>query len=148
MTSEERKKAMDRIRDEMAKHPDEPLTEIGEYITERLMAEEETGAEDVAAAILNTDKSLAGAFGKIRDAATAARKGGAACVCIGPAEASRIVCSYYGIPVIEAGELGRRSGGQVSAAEEPEKNANPQMSADLTAELAASLDLDALLGGL
>lgn len=47
MTSEERKKAMDRIRDEMAKHPDEPLAEIGEYMTERLIAEEETGAEDV-----------------------------------------------------------------------------------------------------
>lgn len=148
MTSEEREKAMDRIRDEMAKHPDEPLAEIGEYMTERLMAEEETGAEDVAAAVLNTDKSLAGAFGKIREAAAKARKGGAACVCIGPAEASRIVCGYYGIPEVSAGELGRRSGGRVSAAEEPEKNANPQTSADLTAELAASLDLDALLGGL
>lgn len=148
MTSEERKKAMDRIRDEMAKHPDEPLTEIGEYMTERLMAEEETGAEDVATAVLNTDKSLAGAFGEIREAAAKARKGGAACVCIGPAEASRIVCSYYGIPVIEAGTLSRHTGGRAAVAEEPEKNANPQTSADLTAELAASLDLDALLGGL
>ena len=148
MTSEEREKAMDRIRDEMAKHPDEPLAEIGDYMTERLIAEEETEAEDVAAAVLNTDKSLVGAFGKIRDAAAKARKNGAACVCIGPAEASRIVCEYYGIPEVSAGELGRRSGRQVPAAEEPEKNANPQTSADLNAELAASLDLDALLGGL
>ena len=147
MTAEERTRAMDRIRDEMAKHPDSPLNEIGEYMTGRLMAEEKSGAEEVAAAVLDTGKSLAGAFGKIRDAARAI-KGSASCVCIGPAEASRIVCSYYGIPEMDAREMSRHTGERADPPEESRENGKPHTSADLTAELAASLDLDALMGGL
>lgn len=69
-------KAMDLIRDEMAKAYDNPgLCILGEYLTERLR-----GEPGIAAAILKHKEPLAFGFAAIKEHARKIAKGGYACV--------------------------------------------------------------------
>ena len=112
--------AMDKIRDEMARAADNSgIAVLGEWLTERLTRE-----PGIAGAILQNDKSLAGAFNKIRDYARKIAKGGSACVA--DTKAFEITSEYFGIPA------------------RPEE-APPEPQALAPGEPDA-LDLDALLG--
>lgn len=84
-------RAMDKIRDEMAKEHDRPeIGILGEYLTERIRH-----GEGVAQKILQDGKTLAGAFQKIREYAKAHAKNGF-CAVEGP-KALAIACEYYGL---------------------------------------------------
>ena len=115
-------KAMDKIRDEMARNSGNPgIQFLGEWLTEQL---ERVHAN--AEKILADDKTLAGAFGEIRKYAEGHKTGNYAFV--PPEKAVEIVDAYYGL------------------AEKPAK-AQPQAPAQARTE-PDDLDLDALLGGL
>lgn len=88
---EAKDRAMDKIRDEMAKRADHPgIAAIGEYMTERLQAD-----ESLAENVLNEKKTLLGAFDSIRAFAQKNKTGNYCCV--PPEKAFRLVCDYYGI---------------------------------------------------
>lgn len=112
--------AMDRLRDEMAKNAeDEGIAFLGEYLTERLMAEPE-----IAGKLKAEGKSLEGAWNEVIAYARKNQKGGFCTVSDG--KAREIACAYYGI------------------AEKAEEQ--PHAAAAQTKEEPAALDLDALLG--
>lgn len=115
-------KAMDKIRDEMAKNSGNPgIQFLGEWMTEQL---ESTPA--IAEKVLQNGKTLAGAFGEIRKYAESHKSGSYAFV--PPAKALELVSAYYGLDAL------------------PEK-AETQAPAPVPQE-PDDLDLDALLGGL
>lgn len=88
---EEQKKAMDKLRDEMAAAKDGPgVAVLGEYMTERLLKD-----AAIAPNILKDGKTLAGAFEAIREQARKEQKSGFAC--IDDVRAYRITCEYYGV---------------------------------------------------
>ena len=87
---EEERKAMDKLRDEMAKADAPGLSALGEYMTERLLRD-----GSIAPRVLKDGKTLAGAFEAIRAQAKKEQKGGFAC--IEDERAYRITCEYYGI---------------------------------------------------
>ena len=73
---EEQKKAMDKLRDEMAAAKDGPgVAVLGEYMTERLLKD-----AAIAPNILKDGKTLAGAFEAIRAQARKEQKSGFACI--------------------------------------------------------------------
>ena len=83
--------AMDKLRDEMAAAKDDSsIAVLGEYMTERLL-----GDEALAGAVLAKGKTLAGAFGAIKEYARKHQKNGFACV--DEETAYRVTCEYYGI---------------------------------------------------
>ena len=111
--------AVDKVRDETAKAAENPgIGALGEWLTERLQME-----PGIAPKILQKDKTLAGAFGKIRDYARKIAKGGAACVT--DAKAFEIAGEYFGIPA------------------KPQEAPKPQALAPAGGD---ALDLDTLLG--
>ena len=125
--------AMDKLRDEMAAAKDDSsIAVLGEYMTERLL-----GDEALAGAVLAKGKTLAGAFGAIKEYARKHQKNGFACV--DEETAYKVMCEYYGIeastphPALCATfpSRGRQTG---------EASNHPQALAR------DALDLDALLG--
>lgn len=118
MSMDEQQKAMDKVRDEAAKAAgDAGIGALGEWLTERL-----AGEPGIAPKILQKDKTLTGAFGKIRDYARKIAKGGAACVT--DTKAFEIAGEYFGIPA------------------KPQEAPKPQALAPAGGD---ALDLDALL---
>ena len=84
-------KAMDKLRDEMAKNAgDEGISYLGEYLTARLRA-----APEIAGKLLEKRKSIAGAFGAVRDYARKNQKNSFCAV--SDAKACEIACGYFGI---------------------------------------------------
>ena len=118
-------RAMDRVRDEMAKSSGKPgVIVLGNYLTGRLRKE-----PGIAEQLLNEKKTLAGAFSEIRGYAEKNRNGLKFAV-VDDATAYGILCEYYGIP---------KDGEAPAEEQEPEKPAKPaQTPAD-------ELDIDALL---
>ena len=118
-------RAMDRIRDEMAKEAKRPeIGSVGEVMTELLLAR-----PDAADAILAKGKTLAGAYEALEKYARE-HKGSRSCVYLGPELAGRILREYYGIPD-EAPEGGAA---RPSAAEPPKPEKRD-----------AAFDLDSLM---
>lgn len=119
--------AMDKLRDEMAAAKDDSsIAVLGEYMTERLL-----GDEALAGAVLAKGKTLAGAFGAIKEYARKHQKNGFACV--DEETAYRVTCEYYGIEA-------KTSSGPSAALGMTAPAARPQALAR------DALDLDALLG--
>lgn len=88
----DREKAMDLIRDEMAKTHDNPaICLLGEYLTQRLQ-----GAPEIAGTLLKTKTPLKDGFEAIRDHARKIAKGGYACV--DDKTGFGIACKKWGIP--------------------------------------------------
>ena len=97
-------RAMDKIRDEMAKKHDKPaVVSVGEVMTELL-----TAYPEWAAKILAKDKTLEGAYKALEDYARANRKS-QSCVYLGPDRAAKVLAGYYGVTVPEPGEAARAS---------------------------------------
>lgn len=114
-------RAMDKIRDEMAKHPSNPgIQFLGGWLTGQLEQKPETAQK-----ILAEGKSIEGAFGEIRKYAEKHKTGNFAFV--PPEKALEIVSGYYGL--------------EINQPEEPQAPAQRRPEAD-------DLDLDTLLGGL
>lgn len=84
--------AMDKIRDEMAKHHDNPaICAVGDIVTRLLQAD--PAAETAVAA---KGKTLHGAYDAMREHARAHKTGD--CYYMPPDEAERIIRAYFGIP--------------------------------------------------
>ena len=118
-------KAMDKIRDEMAKATD-AVCMVGEIVTLYLQSEP-TNAEK----ILADGKTLKGAYGAMRDYARKEHK-----ECMTPDEAAEHIARYYGMEPAKLMDMW-----QAVKDEEPQEKAKPQARAE-----ADDLDLDALLG--
>lgn len=118
--------AMDKIRDEMAgEDAFSPVAEVGEMVTQMLQA-----APGIAPAIIDKSRTLKGAYKAIEDAARKKKKGSGP-VCIGPAEAAKIIREYYGITdAIMAAQAPAPAGTMPAAPVEHDE-----------------FDLDAMLGG-
>ena len=145
--SEMANKAMDKIRDEMAKTKNDAVLEIGEAMTELLLI-----APELSEQILAEGKTCAGAYKVVESYARSNYK-----TCVPPRKATELVAEYWGLPL----EQMRRA---VMGAEPQEHTANPSgasrhlpyrgeavMGGGAGAgENAGSLldDFDALLGGL
>lgn len=115
-------RAMDLIRDEMAKAHDNPgISILGEYLTERLQ-----GEPGIAAAILKQKEPLAFGFAAIKEHARKIAKGGYACV--DDKTGFALACKALGIAEAKP-----------AAKIEAPKTQAPAPDA---------LDLDALLGGI
>ena len=113
-------KAVDRLRDELARKHDHPGVQvIGEYLTGRLNAD-----RSLADRLAADGKSIEGAFDAVRDYASKHRNG-KGWAYVPPEKALEIACEYYGIP-----------------AEKP----GTQTPAPQSAYADDGLDLDALLG--
>ncbi len=119
-------KAMDLIRDELAKAGENPgLTVLGEYLTERLRAD-----PGIAAAVLKFDNPVKSGFDAIRDHARKIAKGG--CAVVDDRTGFGIACKRWGIP-----EDGEKNPAPVAA---------PAMAVQAQAPARDAFDLDALLG--
>lgn len=132
MAKETYERAMDKIRDEMAKSKG-AVCMVGEIVTLYLMADEGN-----AERILQEGRTLAGAYGKMRDLAKQKRQ-----ECFDADEAAGIFAEYYGFE--------KQSVNDLWEAAQERRNAKPQAPANLrTSGLQESaiddLDLDALLG--
>ena len=128
MSTAETDRAMDLIRDEMAKAHDNPgLCILGEYLTERLQ-----GEPGIAAAILKQKEPLAFGFAAIKEHARKIAKGGYACV--DDKTGFALACKALGITSsVSASADTFPSRGRLDEAQAPAHDA---------------LDLDALLGGI
>lgn len=84
-------KAIEKLRDEMARLNKPPISAIGEYLCDYI-----TKHRDQAGLILQEKKTLEGAYKALEDAARKNR-GGSTCVCIDPDEAWKIVRDYFGM---------------------------------------------------
>jgi len=128
MNKAETDRAMDLIRDEMAKAHDNPgISILGEYLTERLQ-----GEPGIAAAILKHKEPLAFGFAAIKEHARKIAKGGYACV--DDKTGFALACKALGI--------GTSSGRADNIRPYKEERAEAQAPAH------DALDLDALLGGI
>lgn len=117
--------AMERLRDEMAKHAEHPgICAIGEHLTARLERQ-----PYIAQQLLDQGKSLANAYHALEKEARSRAKGRGGCVVISDSEGFRIAEKYYGIPV------------DADAAPAPEPAANEEKPWE-------GLNLDDLLTGL
>ena len=129
MNTAETEKAMDLIRDEMAKAHDNPgLCILGEYLTERLQ-----GEPGIAAAILKQKEPLAYGFAAIKEHARKIAKGGYACV--DDKTGFALACKALGI-------------GTSSGADAPPSPVRGRLENDAQAPAHDALDLDTLLGGI
>lgn len=118
-------KAMDKIRDEMAKAKD-AVCMVGEIVTLYLQSEPANAEK-----ILQDGKTLKGAYGAMRDYAREKRK-----ECMTPDEAAEHIAKYYGMEPQKMMDM------QLSVMDgETAKKPKPQARAK-----ADDLDLDALLG--
>ena len=113
-------RAIDKIRDEMARKGTTYVRVVGEYLTEHLRRHPEH-----AAAILEKDRDIAGSLHKMRSEAEKRKEGGVAV--LDDETAFGIVLEYYGIQAAPAARTA----------------AKPQAPAD-----DPDLDLDSLLGGI
>lgn len=121
-------KAVDRIRDEMAKEAGNPgIQFLGGWLTGELEKRPE-----LAETILDEQKSIKGAFGKIHDYASKHKTGNFAFV--PPEKALEIVGEYYGIET------------QALGATQPHPSAAQTPSPQGKGKGNAGLDLDDLLG--
>ena len=107
-------KAMDLIRDELAKDGsgNPGLTVLGEYLTERLRMD-----PGIAAAVLKFEKPVKAGFEAIRNHARKIAKGGWACV--DDKTGFGIACKKWGIPedgetqALAPGNAGNEPGGRI-----------------------------------
>lgn len=118
-------KAMDKVRDEMAKGTD-AVCMVGDIVTLYLQSEPANAEK-----ILQDGKTLKGAYGAMRDYARKERK-----ECIAPDEAAEHIAKYYGMKPARIMDMW-----QAVKDEQPQEKAKPQARAE-----ADDLDLDALLG--
>lgn len=141
--------AMDKIRDELAGNSNPGVQMIGEAMTALLMAEPELSDK-----ILKEGKTLAGAFNAVKDYASKNKTGGFAIVL--PAKAAEIVAKYWDIDIAamkravlaaEMESMGERMTNDIATGKATVKDAMQEYSRSAKS-MAASLDLDALLGGL
>lgn len=132
MSTAETDRAMDLIRDEMAKAHDNPgISILGEYLTERLQ-----GEPGIAAAILKHKEPLAFGFAAIKEHARKIAKGGYACV--DDKTGFALACKALGIDTTEITSSGRADDIRPYKEERSETQAPAH----------DALDLDALLGGI
>ena len=128
-------RAMDRVRDEMAKSSNDAIGGVGAMVTEMLRQRPEWAARIGAG-----DKSLRGLYDKMYEIAKKNKKGN--CYYMSPLEAVQIACEYYGID----GELPDVYGAAMAGSEPPRA---PEGGAHAPAPAPAPADdLDALLAGL
>lgn len=141
--------AMDKIRDELAGNSNPGVQMIGEAMTALLMA-----APELSDKILQEGKTLAGAFNNLKDYASKNKTGGFAFV--PPAKAAEIVAKYWDIDIAamkravlaaEMESMGERMTNDIATGKATVKDAMQEYSRSAKS-MAASLDLDALLGGL
>ena len=118
-------KAMDKIRDEMAKATDSVCL-VGDIVTLYLQSEPANAEK-----ILQDGKTLKGAYGAMRDYARKERK-----ECMTPDEAAEHIAKYYGMEPAKIMDMW-----QAVKDEQSKEKAKPQARAE-----ADDLDLDALLG--
>ena len=139
-------KAMDKLRDEMAKTKSKAVGMVGEIVTMYLMADEENAEK-----ILEEGKTLAGAYGAMKSVAQKGRR-----ECIDCEEAAEIFADYYGFEKVPMEELWELAQGRKKA--KPQAAAVPSAGMTLpdgrepaiptvaSAGMLDELDLDALLG--
>lgn len=120
-------RAMDKLRDEMAKTKSKAVGMVGEIVTLYLMADAENAAK-----ILAEGKTLWGAYGAMKSVAQKERR-----ECIDCEEAAQIFAEYYGFQKMPMEELWELAQGR--------KKAKPQAAAVMAPDV-DDLDLDALLG--
>lgn len=93
MAGNEFEKAMDKLRDEMARHHEHgALCMIGEHLTELLQRE-----PSWAGKILSKDKSLMGAYKELESYARQQTKGKSGCVVLSDQQGFRIAEKYFGM---------------------------------------------------
>ena len=134
MSTAETDKAMDLIRDEMAKAHNNPgISILGEYLTDRLQ-----GEPGIAAAILKHKEPLAFGFAAIKEHARKIAKGGYACV--DDKTGFALACKALGIDTTEnTSSVGLRP---------TPSPVRGRLENDAQAPAHGELDLDALLGGI
>jgi len=137
---EEYNRAMDAIRDEMAKSQDGKIAYLGEGLTAMLKL-----CPEYAGKIAAKGKTLSGAMDAIRKAA----KGGVA----DPIQSTTAIIGYYGLDCEDARTLAVRvnlamMGEKTTLPQTPAEPAQTPAEAAPTPAEADPYDLDALLGGL
>lgn len=120
-------RAMDKLRDEMAKTKSKAVGMVGEIVTLYLMADEANAEK-----ILHKEKTLSGAYAAMKSVAQKGRR-----ECIDCDEAAEIFADYYGFEKVPMEELWELAQGR--------KKSKPQAAAVLAPDV-DDLDLDALLG--
>ena len=138
-TSAEYDRAIDKVRDEMAKAKGEKLQLLGEGMTALLQMHPELEEK-----ILAKGKTLEGALGEVRKNA----KGG----CSDPIQTTRSLCAYYGIPCVYPHALALEvtvamMGGEAPS-QSPAASTLPLTGASQGEAPADPFDLDALMGEL
>lgn len=143
-------RAMDRLRDEMAREKGQQLQLLGEGLTAMLQLHPEW-----ADALLKKNTSIVGALDAVRRGAT----GG----CSDPIQTTKSICGYYGIKCGDpralalevAAALAGGSVGATAAAGEttgtssaPDGAPSPEGKAEEAPDIVDLFDLDALMGGL
>lgn len=120
-------RAMDKLRDEMAKTKSKAVGMVGEIVTLYLMADEANAEK-----ILHKEKTLSGAYAAMKSVAQKGRR-----ECIDCDEAAEIFADYYGFEKVPMEELWELAQGR--------KRSKPQADAVMAPDV-DDLDLDALLG--
>ena len=120
-------RAMDKLRDEMAKTKSKAVGMVGEIVTLYLMADEANAEK-----ILHKEKTLSGAYAAMKSVAQKGRR-----ECIDCDEAAEIFADYYGFEKVPMEELWEMAQGR--------KKSKPQAAAVMAPDV-DELDLDALLG--
>lgn len=138
-TSAEFDRAIDKVRDEMAKSKGEKLQLLGEGVTALLQMHPELEAN-----ILAKGKTLSGALEAVRKGAV----GG----CSDPIQTTRSLCAYYGIPCENPHALALEVTVAMMGGETPSQSlsvtALPLTGASREEAPADPFDLDALMGEL
>lgn len=145
--SQEFDRAMDRIRDEMAKAKSTDIQDLGEIMTALLQARPE-----IAGAILADGKTLTGCWKAMENYAEKHKTGNR--YSMGPSATQAVICEYYGFSMENATLLGLYAGSTpaatagtssgAAAPPSPEGKAQTPAPAD-TPEAPDPFDLDALL---
>lgn len=120
-------RAMDKLRDEMAKTKSKAVGMVGEIVTLYLMADEANAEK-----ILHKEKTMSGAYAAMKSVAQKGRR-----ECIDCDEAAEIFADYYGFEKVPMEELWELAQGR--------KKSKPQAAAVMAPDV-DELDLDALLG--
>ncbi len=120
-------RAMDKLRDEMAKTKSKAVGMVGEIVTLYLMADEANAEK-----ILRKEKTLSGAYAAMKSVAQKGRR-----ECIDCDEAAEIFADYYGFEKVPMEELWELAQGR--------KKSKPQAAAVMAPDV-DDLDLDVLLG--
>lgn len=146
--SQEFDRAVDHIRDEMAKAKSTNVQALGEIMTALLQARPE-----IAGAILADGKTLGGCWAAMEAYAKKHKTGNS--YAMGPDTAQAVICEYYGFSMEKAALLGLYAGSTpaatagtssgAAAPPSPEGKAQTPAPAD-TPEAPDPFDLDALMG--